>query len=198
MAVVAIAAAGVGGYVFLRSPGIDEAIIPPEPPPEPPPAEPPPVEPPPEPPPEPPTQIFTLESVTILGDSRAKATWAVWNPSTVTVGVYRIFARFDANWNLDPYMVSDIRIKNRVMLCTDIGPGQTVLVDQEFEIYQIQGGAQVPFPQDELESVTDWQSGGGLAEFTEGGCGTGGQTLCAVVEGGIFENSCGDQPTLEP
>ena len=53
-----------------------------------------------------------------------------------------------------------------------------------------------PYPRAELDAITDWQSLGGLAEFTSGGCGTGGQTLCAEVEGRTT-NDCGDRPRLQ-
>ena len=170
VAVVAIAA--VGGYVLLSGglPGGSQSL-------------------------------FSLESVTVLGDSRARATWAVFNPSSIIAGLYFVYAVFEADWGVQ---MDSAFIDDPVIICTDIGPGQTVLVDQEFVIFKGVrrggvGGVGLyldPFPQDELERVTDWQSAGGLAEFTDGGCGTGGRILCAVVEGGRAVNSCGDQPTL--
>ena len=185
--VVVIAAAGVGGYAFLSgglpigSPGGGQSLI-------------------------------SLESVGVVGDSKIKATWRVFNPSDVTVGLTHLTVRVDGSWNIPPPDLehfeeslpawTGVLVKIGGITCTDIGPGQTVLVDQNYDVFKIMEvelGVERgdPYPKGELDTLTDWRSRGGLAFFTSGGCGTGGESLCAEIEGPT-RNSCGDLRRLEP
>lgn len=185
LAVVGVVAvgAGVGGYVLLSGglPGGGQSLI-------------------------------SLESVSVVGDSKVKATWRVFNPSAVTVGLSHLSVRVEGSWNIPPLDLENLEeslpawtgvlVQIGGITCIDIGPGQTVLVDQDYDVFKVielelgvDRGA--PYPKAELDTITDWRSRGGLAFFTSGGCGTGGEGLCAEIEGPT-RNSCGDQPRLEP
>ena len=136
--------------------------------------------------------LISLESVSVVGDSEVKATWRVHNPSDSNVGLTALTVLVRGG-------SVPMQVKRGSVTCTDIGPGQTVSVDQNYDVFKIveEGGVQRsdPYPKAELDAITDWRSEGGLASFISGGCGTGGESLCAEIEGRTT-NSCGSLPRL--
>lgn len=174
--VVVVAVAGVTGYVLLSGglPGGGQSAV-------------------------------SLESVSVVGDSEVRATWRVFNPRDVTVGVWHLAVRVEGSWNIPPLDFDSFPVWTSVLVkiiefipCTNIGPGQTVFVDQSYDVFKFMelGNAQRadPYPKVELDAITDWRSAGGLAWFTSGGCGSG-QRLCAEVQGST-PKSCLDEPRL--
>jgi hypothetical protein len=146
--------------------------------------------------------LVSLESVSVIEDSKIKSTWEVHNPSDSTVGLVALIVHVEGNYAI-PAGSDWIGVETDIdgwFECTDIGPGKTVLVVQNYEVFKIievsPGVTKYDhYPKTELEKVTDWVSGGGLAQFTSGGCGTGGEELCAEIEGRTT-NDCGNIPRL--
>ena len=181
LVVAIVAAAGISGYAFLSGLGVLGGGS---------------------------QDLVALESVTVMGDGRIRATWAVLNPRDQVLGLWNLDAKVEpvGGWPLaegESVRVSRILSAGRFLSsadCVDIAPGEN-LVEQDLSVER----NELAYPASELSSIGGWKPNGGRAFFHAADCATNSATgvregdLCAdIAGGGPFDFTCAGLPGVEP
>ena len=161
--VVVIAVAGVGGYLLLSG-GLPGGS----------------------------QGLVTLEIVTVVGDGRIRATWAVFNPRDQVLGLWNLAATVEpvGGWPSADVSISVILSAGRFLSladCVDVAPGEN-LVEQDFSLER----NELAYPASELSSIGGWKPNGELALFHAANCATANNT--AVTEGDLCVDIAGGGP----